>query len=263
MSAAPETRGPWLAFSWPIAALGIAASATGLLWDRVYEDETENWAAQAVAQDAANIPAFLALAAFAALASRGSLAAYLAWLGVVAYAAYSYAIYAFAIHFGPLFLVYVAVLGLSTYALAGGAAELGAARVQAAAGPRAPIRPVAWLAIGLGAAFALLWLAETLRAAAAGTEPDALAETGLVTNPVHVLDLALFLPALILGGVLLARRRPLGYVLAPVTLFAAFWLSIAIVAIAVHDGTWGLAAGIAVVALAELAVVARFLASLR
>ena len=39
-------------------------------------------------------------------------------------------------------------------------------------------------------------------------------ESGLVVNPVHLLDLAVFLPAMVLVGLLLVRRRPLGFSLA-------------------------------------------------
>jgi hypothetical protein len=37
----------------------------------------------------------------------------------------------------------------------------------------------------------------------------------LPTNPVHILDLAFFLPAVIATGVLLIKQRPLAYTLAP------------------------------------------------
>jgi hypothetical protein len=37
---------------------------------------------------------------------------------------YNYAIYAFSVHFGPLFLVWVAVLGLALFALIGGLTAL-------------------------------------------------------------------------------------------------------------------------------------------
>ena len=52
-------------------------------------------------------------------AFRGSTRASLVTLGLLIYVVYSYILYAFFIHFGPWFLVYVAVLGLSTYALFG------------------------------------------------------------------------------------------------------------------------------------------------
>ena len=41
---------------------------------------------------------------------------------------------------------------------------------------------------------------------------------GLFTNPVHVLDLSILLPALALSGVLLLRRRAAGFLLAPLLL---------------------------------------------
>ena len=37
----------------------------------------------------------------------------------------------------------------------------------------------------------------------------------LPTNPVHILDLAFFLPAVIVTGVRLIKRKPLAYTLAP------------------------------------------------
>ena len=53
-------------------------------------------------------PAMLAALHFA---FRGSARAGLVWLGLLIYVAYSYILYAFFVHFGPWFLVYVAVLG--------------------------------------------------------------------------------------------------------------------------------------------------------
>ena len=41
---------------------------------------------------------------------------------------------------------------------------------------------------------------------------------GLPTNPVHVLDLAFYLPAAALAGWWMWQRRPIGYVAAPAVL---------------------------------------------
>jgi hypothetical protein len=48
-----------------------------------------------------------------------------------------------------------------------------------------------------------------------GNTPQSVIDMGLPTNPVHILDLAFFLPAVILTGVLLLKRKPLAYTLAP------------------------------------------------
>jgi hypothetical protein len=66
--------------------------------------------------------------------------------------------------------------------------------------------------------FYLLWLAEILPAVLANEMPRSLADAGLPTNPVHVIDLSVFLPGVLITGVLLLKQRPLGYLLTPVLL---------------------------------------------
>jgi hypothetical protein len=256
----------WLWLSLPIAVLAMAGSIIGIaLDDRIYSKETANWAAQAVGQDIANLIAFPALLLLALAASRGSLRAYLAWTGVLAYSVYSYSIYVFDIHFGPLFLVWVAVFGLSIYALIGALASIDPGRVKASFTGRTPVRSTTAVLIAIGAMFYLLWLSEILPATLAGTTPEALGEAGIPTNPVHVLDLAVFLPAALLAGILLAKRRPWGYVLAPVVLVAMVGLGLGIVSLMAVLAVRGLEAApgvglaIAVLAIVELFVVARFL----
>ncbi|GGD30244.1 hypothetical protein [Nocardioides daphniae] len=54
----------------------------------------------------------------------GSHRAGLVWLGALLYFVYAFVVYAMAVHFNSLFLAYVAVLGLSTYAAFYAADEL-------------------------------------------------------------------------------------------------------------------------------------------
>jgi hypothetical protein len=60
----------------------------------------------------------------------------------------------------------------------------------------------------------LLWLSEDLPALFSGKIPQSLTENGLLTNPVHVLDLGLVLPGMIITAVLLWRKKLLGSLLA-------------------------------------------------
>jgi hypothetical protein len=269
MKSGPQTqrRVPiWLWLSVPIAILAMAGSVVGIAFeDRIYGQETANWAAQSVGQDIANLVAYAVLLLLALLAGRGSVRAYLAWTGVLVYSVYTYAIYVFDIHFGPLFLVWLAVFGLSVYALIGAVANVDPERVRATLTGRAPVRSTGGVLIGIGAAFALLWLSEIIPPLFSGTVPQAVAEAGVPTNPVHVLDLALFLPGAILAGVLLTRRRAWGYVLAPTILVAMIMLALGIVSLMVvlsvrgEASSLGVGVGIGVLALVELLVVVRFL----
>lgn len=253
----------WLRLSMFAAVLGTASSIIGIFFDdAVYGRETANWAAQAVGQDLANLVAFPALFAAAFAAARGSMRAYFVWLGLLVYSAYTYAIYAFAVHFGPLFLVWVAILGLSGYALVGGLTAVNLDRLGSIFMDATGNRFASCLLIGVGSVFGVLWLSELVPAMFANEPPAALQEVGLLTNPVHVLDLAFFLPALILGGVLLAKGRPWGYVLAPVLLVATAFLAVGIVSLMLVSAGRGLAVEPGVmIAVGALAVLETFAAA--
>src|ERR671919_115248 len=120
----------WLRMTVPIALLATIGSIVSLVFEEsIYGRETANWAAQSVGQDIANLIAFTVLVGAAFLSARGSMRAYLIWIGLLIYSAYTYAIYTFALHFGPLFLVWVAVFGLSVYALIGAVANVDAEKV--------------------------------------------------------------------------------------------------------------------------------------
>lgn len=148
----------WLGLSSTATLLIAVGAVVGLTaTDRIYGRETEVLVDAAVAQDLVGLtilaPLLLVLGVAAA---RGSLRAYLGWLGGLAFTAYNYAIYAFSVQFGPLFPVWVAVLGLSVFALVGGLSTLPSAVVGTRFAARA--MPVAaWVLIGVAVSFALLW----------------------------------------------------------------------------------------------------------
>jgi hypothetical protein len=171
---------------------------------------------QAIAQDIANLAlAAPAMIILAVLALRGSLRVYLLWLGVLTFTVYNYVIYTFSVPFGPLFLLWVAVLGMCLYALIGGIASADHAAVAAHYASRRAVVVVGWLFVVIGVLFALLWLSEDVPALLTGARPQSVADMALPTNPVHILDLAFFLPAAVATGVMLLRRKALGCTLAP------------------------------------------------
>ena len=112
-----------------------------------------------------------------------------------------------------MFLVYVLNFGLAVYALLFGLIRLDVGRLRTAFSPHAPTRLVSAALVVMGILTAVLWLGQDVLALLAGGVPSDVTEAGLLTNPVHVLDLGLVLPAAVLTGVLLARRRPWGFVL--------------------------------------------------
>jgi hypothetical protein len=199
----------WLALTAPIAVAAGLASAAGAFMPSTYARETASWAAQGVGQDLANFFAVLPALIFCAVrARRGSIQALLVWQGLLLYLVYSYVLYAFFVHFGALFLVYVAALGFSFYALAGSVLDVSAQTIAARFHDAAAARRMSVLLLTTGLLFAVLWLADIVRALASGGVPPSVVDVGLPVNPIHVLDLAFALPALTLTGWLLRRRHP-------------------------------------------------------
>ena len=210
------TAAPWLWMSIAAALIAAAGNVVGLAHiGGVYGKETPAFVNEAIAQDIINLTVvFPAIIILVLLAHRGSLTAYLAWLGTLAFTVYNYVIYTLSVHAGALFLPWIAVLGLSIYALIGGLAVLDVRAVKARF-PRAPRRMAGWFLIVVAAVFAALWLSDIVPAVLAAQVPAGARELGLASNPVHVLDLSFYLPAAFATGVLLLRRHPWAYATAP------------------------------------------------
>jgi len=239
VSARPS--GSALALSMLAAVLAAGTSLAGLLWPGAYARETAAWAVQGVGQDAANLAVVVTtLACAGLLRRRASFTALSVWLGSLLYFIYAFAIYAFAVHFTALFLAYVAVLGLSFFAFVATLAGLDVAAATAPLRGSPRRRGAGALLVGIGVVFAMLWLSEDIPHVLANTPPPSLAATGLLTNPVHVLDLAFVLPAMIVGGVLLRRGHPWGLLLGPVLLVFAVAMGVAILALFALSAVHGL-----------------------
>ncbi len=206
----------WLWLSIAAALLAIAGSIISLSVKSIYAGLTSAFLPQALAQDIANLaivsPLWLILAS---LALRGSLRAYLLWLGVLTFTVYNYVIYTFSVPFGSLFLLWVAVLGMCIYSLIGGVTAVDHKVVASSFASRCAIQVVAWFLIITGVLFSFLWLSEDIPALLSNTRPQSLVDMALPTHPVHILDLGFFLPAVIATGVMLIRRKSLAYTLAP------------------------------------------------
>ncbi len=234
----------WLWLSIAAAVLAVLGSIIALSVPGIYARLTPVFLPQALAQDIANLaiasPAWLILAAFAL---RGSLRAYLLWLGVLAFTIYNYVIYTFSVPFGPLFLLWVAVLGLSLYALIGGVSSVDHDAVKAVFTSPHAVAVVGWFLIATGILFALLWLSEDVPALLRGTMPQSVVDMALPTNPVHVLDLAFFLPGVLVAGWLLLKGRALAYTLAPAFIVFLILTGIPILITPVVQATRGEAAG--------------------
>ncbi len=235
-SARPD-RSLWLTY--PIATLMALAAGVGLFSGGLYRDNP-SLLAQAIGQDLVTLLVALPVLVISAyLASRGSLRARLVWLGLLVYVVYTYASYAFGIHWNMLFLVYIALLGCSTYALIGSLVTVDRSAIKAGFRVGTPTRAVSIFLLVIAGVFYLMWLSEAVPASLTGVVPQSVQEDGTPTNVIHVLDMGLLLPALVIGAVSLLRRQPLGYTLSAAFLVNLSFLALAVLSMAVFQARAG------------------------
>ncbi len=221
----PESRQEkyFLAMSLPLLVLLVAVSAVGLFTKNFYWRETSNWATQAIAQDAVDLffisPVLLVTSI---LAYKNNFIATMIWGGTILFLIYTFGIYCFAVHFNPLFLPYCFIFGLSVYSF------VYFLNVNLKMLPvfvfnkKLPWKFAAVYLIAVSVLFYLLWLSEIIPASFFGTTPKSFVDTGIFTNPVHVIDLSICLPGLFIVAVLLLKKKNAGVILTlPAILFCA------------------------------------------
>jgi hypothetical protein len=179
----------WLWLTLPIGILLVIAAGGGIFISGLYHDAL-SFVAQAVGQEVISLAVVLpTLLITGLLAGRGSPRAQLIWLGALVYLVYTYVVAAFDVKFNALFLVYVALLGCSLYALIGGLVTADMAGIKAGFTDKTPLKTISIYLAVLGVLFYVLWLSEIVPALLAGAIPQSIRENGTPTNAVHVLDM--------------------------------------------------------------------------
>lgn len=222
-----------LVLSFILGVLIIMASYIGLFTPDFYHAETENWQAQSIGQDIINL-VLIAPVLFitAALVARKNRMAEFIWGGVVLYLIYTYTLYCFDVHFNKLFIVYCLCLGLSFYSFIYFLYRQFNRQVNY------PVSGLLRNVIGvyfivIATLFYFLWLTDSITAIIQNKTPASIVEAGLTTNGVHVLDIAVILPAIFIVGIFLMRNKKPGLMLTPVMLTFLILMDITIGALVV------------------------------
>ena len=150
------------------------------------------------------------------LEMRGSVRGRLVWLAMLAYALYGNAFYLFGAAFNVFFLAYVALVGMSLYALLFSVPRVDVDAIAASFSPRTPRWPVVGYMLLTAAGLGTLWTAMSVGFLVTGRVPAPIVASGHPTGVVFALDLTLIVPAMLLGAVWLLQRRPWGWLLAAV-----------------------------------------------
>ena len=256
----PEKNSPILpGISVLLAILISIVSLAGMLVNSFYAKESFNWQIQALGQDEIDLYVITPVLLMTGLNfSKNNRALTLLWAGTLLYVIYTFLIYCFDIHFNHLFPVYCLILCLSFYSFAW--FVYGQIRYPSKfqnKEPRYQKITGAYLVI-ISVLFYLLWYSEIISAIIRDTIPASVADSGLPTNPVHVIDISIFLPAMFITGLFTLKRKRMALMFA--NMFLCFfilmditiaWLAIKMKQAAITPGPW-LTIAMAVLALISL-----------
>jgi hypothetical protein len=220
----PVTRdlAPAYALSLAIALVMTVASVAGLLYrSAIYP--TDELLRSFVANDVVNliigVPILLGSLWYA---RRGKLVGLLFWPGALMYVLYNYVAYVFGTPLSWAFLSYLALVTSSAYTLIGLVASVDGEAVRRRLAGAVPERLSGGILIGLGILM-LVRAVGVIAAALTSRTPVAVTELSVL-----IADF-LLAPASVVGGVLLWRRNPLGYVGGAGLLFQSSMLFIGLI----------------------------------
>jgi hypothetical protein len=259
-----------LILSLPLAILTSVVSYAGIFIESTYGKETVNYAAQGIGQDIVNLFVVVPVLIIAAIfAWRRSKLGLLIWSGALFYLAYSYTIYCFGLHFNHLFIAYCLILGLSFYSLIYFIFSSIHENVSEWFEKKVPRISTGIFLIIIAVLFYFIWLSEIIPAILNNTIPKSITESGLPVNPVHVLDIAICLPALIISGIALIKRKNIGLLLAPTMMTFCIFMAVAIAAMVFvmkskgQEAEYGLTAVFGIIALVSGSFLFQYLRKLR
>ena len=161
---------------------------------------------------------------------RGSTRAFVVWLGTLGYLLYQAVMFCFATPLNTFFLFYVAYLGLAVWSVVFLVRGTDLTAFDRCLSPRVPTRAVAGFALVVVVVNTAAWLGGIIPAVLSEDPRAFLTATGLLTNPVYIQDLAIWLPLLAVAAVAAWRHRVWGQLAtaAMLTLFVLESISICV-----------------------------------
>lgn len=199
----------------PVEYETIRGEMVTLYGEGVYKHMSVDVAPQGIAQDYVTLIVGIPLLLMALLWARtGSLKGRFLLAGTLAYFLVTYLFYLVMGMYNVLFLVYTTLLGLTFFAFALTLISFKLEQLPGFFKEKTPVKMTGGFLIFNSAAISLLWLSIVVPPLADGSIIPQQTEH-YTTLIVQGLDLGLLLPLSFLSGVLLMRRKPFGYLLAP------------------------------------------------
>ncbi len=153
-------------------------------------------------------------------------------LGILGYFLYTYTSYVFLWTYNPLFLLYIALMSTSLFAFILCITSFNIEKLPSKFNNKLPVKSLGIFQIVIGLIVGFMWLSDITLNLINNTPPENLQH--YTTLVIHALDLGFFIPIVVLGGVLIIKRKPFGYLLTSITLIKLSMLLLTITAMIIN-----------------------------
>lgn len=223
----------------------------------LYRHESVQMASQAIAQDVVTLFLGIPLLLFSLyLARKGLLKGRLLLTGTLGYFLYTYVSYSFLSMYNSFFLLYVFLMSASLFAFILAMMSFDIQTLPKYFNEKLPVTFIGSFLLVVSFVFAFMWLGKIVPSLMKDTPPVGLEH--YTTLVIQAMDLGFVIPASILAGIWLMKRKPFGFLLASVMIIKEITLLTALSAMMVFQmlaGIKGLSVMLAIVILFNLIVI--------
>lgn len=217
----------WVFIFVPVLLLTVVSSLVSLLSPDFYFRDSAIIAMKSNHLDMVNLGFVVPLGiVMFVLALKDKLWAKLFILGIMANLAFMFGFNAFSLFFNELFLVYVAIFSLTIFGIILGYRDV--RRTGDYSENRTKIRVSACFLMLFAVTAYTAWLIEVITSTVNGNVPESIAGMNLPSSVVHVFDMSLALPMIIIGALMLFQRKTSGLIVSSITVTFTFLICISI-----------------------------------
>lgn len=198
----------------------------------LYKNDSISTASQGRAQDAVTMFLGIPLLLISLrISNKGLLKGKLLLTGTLGYFLYTYISYTFLSMYNSFFLIYVILMSMSFFAFTIMMLSFDMNNFSSMFSEKLPVKLVGGFLIFIAVVIGLMWLKIIASPLLSGTAPQQLEHYTTLT--IQALDLGFVVPCSILGGVLIIKRRPLGYLLSSVLIIKCITMLTALTAMVI------------------------------
>lgn len=214
----------------------------------LYKNDSISYVAQGKASDFVTLVLGLPLLLVSFyLANRGSFRGRLLLTGTLGYFLYTFMSYTFLWMYNPFFIIYVLLMSLSLFAFILTMMSFDIKNMESKFKKQLPVKFLGGFQLFLAFAIGMLWLGKIAPTIFHGEVPVGLEH--YTTLVIQGMDLGFIVPAAILSGILLIKKKPFGYLLSSVLILKGITMLTAISAMIINMAIHGVSVSMVEIAL--------------